>query len=98
MFVHVRSRTTTDELFTQYMALPDDGEENAAIFYDLRGASGRSNDESFEIFYNKLDSMLEEFGKAAEERRHGLATHMPFAVSVPEMTRKVILLFIFGVF
>ncbi|XP_057317666.1 uncharacterized protein LOC130662758 [Hydractinia symbiolongicarpus] len=67
------------------MALPDDGEEKTTIFYDLRGASGRSNGESFKICYNELDSMLED----VEERRHGLAVHMPLAVFVPEMIRKV---------
>ena len=34
--------------------------------------------------------MLEEFGKAAEETRASVVTHLPSAVSVPALTEKVI--------
>ena len=33
--------------------------------------------------------MLEEFGKAAEERRASMFAHLPFAASVPALIEKV---------
>ena len=47
-------------------------------------------EEQFKKFYLKLDGMLEEFGKAAEETRASVVTHLPSAVSVPALTEKVI--------
>ena len=86
---NTRSKGTIDDMFEQFMELPDDGREKAQIIYDLRAKNKGNTNESFEIFYTELDAMLEEFGKAAEERRASMAAHLPFAVSVPDMIRKV---------
>ena len=39
-------------------------------------------------FYLELDGMLEEFGKAAKERRASMVAHLPFGVSVPALIEK----------
>ena len=40
-------------------------------------------------FYQQLDFMLEEYGKAAEERRKKELAHVPVAVSIPQLIKKV---------
>ena len=40
-------------------------------------------------FYQQLDFMLEEYGKAAEERRKKELAHGPVAVSIPQLIKKV---------
>ena len=42
--------------------------------------------------------MLEEYGKAAEERRCSLVAHMPLAVSVQQLLNKVLRFLIFAIF
>ena len=42
--------------------------------------------------------MLEQYGKAAEERRCSLVAHMPFAVSVQQLLNKVLRFLIFVIF
>ena len=44
---------------------------------------------NFETFYKELDILLEEFGKAVEEKRHSQTAHLPVAVSVPNLRLKV---------
>ena len=42
--------------------------------------------------------MLEQYGKAAEERRCSLVAHMPLAVSVQQLLNKVLRFLIFVIF
>ena len=48
----------------------------------------------FTLFYKELDALLEEFGKAAEERRHSQTAHLPIAVSVNQLIEKVLILIV----
>lgn len=69
------------------MAVGEEGEVD--LIYDKRKSNEGRPEGNFELFYNELDKYLEEFGKAAEERRKNSATHMPLAVSVAQLIRKV---------
>ena len=42
--------------------------------------------------------MLEQYGKAAEERRCSLVAHMPLAVSVQQLLNKVLRFLVFVIF
>ena len=44
---------------------------------------------NFEAFYKEFNVLLEEFGKAAEERRHSQTAHLPVVASVPNLRLKV---------
>ena len=41
-------------------------------------------------FYKELDQIVEDFGKAADERRNSQVAHLPIAVSVPQIISKVL--------
>ena len=69
--------------------MPAVGREAAEIIYDKRKENSGRPEGDFSKFYRELNKMLEEYGKAAEERRKSVATHLPFAVSVPSLIRKV---------
>ena len=43
----------------------------------------------FEGIYQELDLMLEDYTKPAEERRKKEVTHVPVAVSIPQLIKKV---------
>ena len=44
----------------------------------------------FEPFWAQLDVLLEAYGKAADDRRHGPdVTHMPIAISISDLIAKV---------
>ena len=58
------------------------------MIYDKRKSNGRP-EINFETFYKEVDILLEEFGEAAEERRHSQTAHLPVAVSVPNLRLKV---------
>lgn len=47
-------------------------------------------EKNFHEFYKELDALLEEYGKAVEERRQSQTAHLPVAVSVPSLIRKVL--------
>ena len=64
------------------------------LIYDQRKTNQGRPEGNFEEFYKELDNLMEEYGKAAEERRHSLVAHMPLAVSIPQLLRKVWLLFV----
>lgn len=83
-----RSQSSIDDLFENYISLPNDGKEAAEIIYDHRSYSGRKSNEEFTPFYNEFDSMLEEFGKAAEERRNSMVAHLPFCFFCPRYDKK----------
>ena len=72
------------------MCFPLDEEgEGGEIVYDKRSENKGRPEKNFQEFYNELNSLLEEFGKAAEDRRKSQATHLPLAVSVPQLIKKV---------
>ena len=56
--------------------------------YDKR-KSNRRPEINFETFYKELDILLEDFGKAAEERHHSQTAHLLVAVSVLNLRLKV---------
>ena len=62
------------------MIFPDNGKERSELVYDYRVKNARPIEERFEEFYLELDGMLEEFGKAAEEKQASVVAHMHVAV------------------
>ena len=66
----------------------DKGGKCKAIFDERRNNKGRQEG-NFEKFYQELDFMLEEYGKAAEERINKEVVHVPVAISIPQLTKKV---------
>ena len=44
---------------------------------------------NFTIFYEKLDAFLEEYGKVADERLSSQVAHLPLAVSVNHLIKKI---------
>lgn len=82
-------KSRIDSLFEIYSSMPlgEEGEEN--FIYDQRKTNEGRPEGDFSQFYEELDKLLEEFGKAAEERRKSAVAHMPLAVSVPQLIRKV---------
>ena len=62
------------------MVFPDNGKERSELVYDYRVKNARPIEERFEEFYLELDGMLEEFGKAAEEKQASVVAHMHVAV------------------
>lgn len=71
--------------------MPLDEENPSEFFYDQRKFNEGRPEGNFEQFYEELDSLLEEFGKAADDRRHTAVAHIPLAVSVPQLIKKVCL-------
>ena len=67
-------------------------EEKVDFIYDKRKSNEGRLEGDFSVFYDALDKYLEKFGKAAEERRNTSAAHMPLAVSVAQLIRKVLFL------
>ena len=64
----------------------DEGGECKVIFDERRNNEGRP-EENFEKFYQELDFMLEEYGKAAEERRKKEVAHVPVVLSIPQLIK-----------
>ena len=95
VFLFFRNKSDVDDLFELYTQIPFNEDDECQIIYDERKANGGRPEGDFSIFYKELDALLEEFGKAAEERRESDATHLPLAVSVPQLIRKVQLISIF---
>ena len=88
-YLHIhRNKSYVDALFEEFVSFPFDEEEESRLIYDKRKSNGRP-EINFEAFYKELDILLEEFGKAAEERRHSQTAHLPVAVSVPNLRLKV---------
>ena len=83
-----RNKSDVDALFEEFVSFPFDEEGESGLIYDKRKSNGRP-EINFEAFYKELDILLEEFGKAAEERRHSQTAHLPVAVSVPNLRLKV---------
>ena len=88
-YLHIhRNKSYVDALFEEFVSFPFDEEEESRLIYDKRKSNGRP-EINFEAFYKELDILLEEFGKAAEERCHSQTAHLPVAVSVPNLRLKV---------
>ena len=83
-----RNKSDVDALFEEFVSFPFDEEGESRLIYDKHKSNGRP-EINFEAFYKELDILLEEFGKAAEERRHSQTAHLPVAVSVPNLRLKV---------
>lgn len=44
----------------------------------------------FELFWKEVDVLLEEYGKAVDDRRHGPdVAHLPIAISIPDFIKQV---------
>lgn len=69
--------------------MPLDEEGESQFFYDERKKNEGRREGEFRDFYDELNNLLEEYGKAAEERRKTDTAHLPLAVSVPQLIRKV---------
>ena len=85
-------------MYEEFIALPFNEEEGSKLIYDQRKLNPGRLEGDFLIFYSELDTMLEEYGETAEERRCSLVAHMPLAVSVQQLLRKVLRLLIFVIF
>ena len=75
--------------------LPFDENEEAEFIYHKRRQNQGRTEGHFNEFYNELDSMLEEYGKAAHERRHSQTAYLPLAVSIPQLVAKVLQLLVY---
>ena len=87
LYIH-RNKSDVDALFEEFVSFPFDEEGESRLIYDKRKSNGRP-EINFEAFYKEVDILLEEFGEAAEERRHSQTAHLPVAVSVPNLRLKV---------
>lgn len=85
----IMGRAEIDSAFELYTSMPFDEEEEISYVYDQRKHNEGRPEGNFEVFYNELDKMLEEYGKAAEERRQTSVAHLPLAVSVRQLIEKV---------
>ena len=63
----------------------DEGDECEVILDENCSNEGRPEGN----FYQQLDFRLEEYGKAAEERRKKELAHVPVAVSIPQLIKTV---------
>ena len=86
----VRNKSEVDDLFKEYTRVTPHEEEEAEIIYDKRKINSGRPEGNFDTFYKELDQILEEFGKAADERRNSQVAHLPIAVSVPQLISKVL--------
>ena len=57
--------------------------------YDQRNTSIGRPEKNFSEFYKELDALLEGWGKAIKEHCHSEAAHMPVAVSLINLFKKV---------
>ena len=71
------------------MAIPLKEKEGIELVYDARKKNSGRPEGGFTNFYKELDGLLEEYGKAAEERRKYQVAHLPSATSVSQLIRKV---------
>ena len=68
LYIH-RNKSDVDAVFQEFVSFPFNEEGESRLIYDKRKSNGKP-EINFEVFYKELDILLEEFGKAAEERRH----------------------------
>ena len=91
----LRNKSETGALFEEFTLLPFDQNEEAEFFYVKRRQNQGRTEEHFNEFYNESDSLLEEYGKTAHERRHSQTAYLPLAVSIPQLVAKVLQLLIY---
>ena len=72
------SQAQVDEHVARALLDLDDPE----ILLDLRRCNGKPNATLFNVFWQELQTFLDEIEPAVDERRHGDTLHMPFAVSI----------------
>ena len=89
-FSPFRNKSEVDDLFEGYTRVTLDEEEEAEIIYDKRKINSGRPEGNFDTFYKGLDQILEEFGKAADERRNSQVAHLSIAVSVPQFISKIL--------
>ena len=78
-----------DHVFEQHLAIPLDEKEGIELVYDARKKNSGGPEGDFTNFYKESDGLLEEYGKAAEERRKYQVAHLPLATSVSQLIKKV---------
>ena len=71
------------------MAKPLDEKEGIELVYDARKKTSGRPEGDFTNFCKESDGLLEEYGKAAEERRKYQVAHLPLATSVSQLIKKV---------
>ena len=64
----VRNKFEVNDLFEEYTRVTLEEEEETEIIYDKRKINSGRPEGNFDTFYKELDQILEEFGKAADER------------------------------
>ena len=74
------------DIFEQYLAILLDEKEWIELVYDARKKSSGHPEGDFTNFYKELGGLLEEYGKAAEERQ---VAHLWLATSVSQLIKKV---------
>ena len=82
-------KRAVDDVFKQHLAIPLDEREGIELAYDARKTNSGRPEGDFTNFYKELDGLLEECGKATEERRKYQVEHLPLATSVSQLIKKV---------
>ena len=85
----VRRKQEIDNNFEELASFPFDKSDQVEMIYDHRKNNPGRPEESFDVFWQEMNMMLEEYGKAAEERRKFHVAHLPVAVSVRQLIKKV---------
>ena len=81
-FFFASNKRAIDDVFEQHLAIPLDEKEGSELVYDARKTNSRRPEGDFTNFYKELDGLLEEYGKAAEERRKYQVAHLPLIKKV----------------
>ena len=78
-----------DHVFEQHLAIPLDEKEGIELVYDARKKNSGRPEGDFTNFYKKLDQLLEEYRKTAEEKRKYQVAHLLSATSLSQLIKKV---------
>ena len=85
----VRGKHEIDHTSEELASFPFDESDEVEMIYDHRKNNSGRPEGNFDVFWQEMDMMLEEYGKAAEERRKSHVAHLPLAVPVPQLIKKV---------
>ena len=88
-FFFSSNKRAIDDVLEQHLAIPLDEKEWIELVYDACKKNSGGPEGDFTNFYKELDGLLEEYGKAAEERRKYQVAHLPLATSVSQLIKKV---------
>ena len=88
-FFFSSNKRAIDDVLEQHLAIPLDEKKGFELVYDASEKNSGRPEGDFTNFYKELDGLLEEYGKAAEERRKYQVAHLPSATSVSQLIRKV---------